>query len=272
MMQAGCGGARSFLFTPANRPERVAKALATESDVVIADLEDGVGEQDKVGARRALSALELSQGVYVRINAVGTAHFELDVAMCRDVEWLGGVVLPMVSSVEDVRHLAQRLRRDIEILALIETPRGLLAAEAIATSGVSRLLFGGADYSAALGVAPSNQLFAYPRSVLAVASSAAGLPAPVDGPALAIDDLEVLAEDLKAAKDLGMGGKLCIHPSQVPLVNSAFSHTDQELEWAQSVLQEARDHEGAFALNGQMVDAPILQRAKRIVASRSRTS
>jgi citrate lyase beta subunit len=259
--------ARSYLFVPAKRLDRIEKAQVTTADVIIVDLEDSVLEQDKDEARDQLSRLTPSQDLHVRVNAVTTPHFEADVAMLADVKWLGGIVLPMVRSSEDVERLASLLVGPVPILALVETAQGVVAAEQIAASGVGRLAFGGADYAADLGATPSDSLFAYPRARLVVASVAAGIPAPVDGPTMLLNDDDRLVKEATVARSLGMGGKLCIHPSQIAVVAEVFGPTAAEELWAREILKARDDHgDGVFVVNGEMVDAPVLARAERIVA------
>jgi citrate lyase subunit beta / citryl-CoA lyase len=258
---------RSFLFVPATRIDRLSKAFALEADEIIVDLEDAVGHDEKADARTNLSNYEANRPVYVRINATDTEYFDDDVVFCKSVAWVKGVVLPMASSGSDVERLKSQLGSEENILALIETPRGILAAEEIALSGVSRLMFGTADYCAALATPASDELFAYPRSRLVLASALAGLPAPVDGPALDLKDTHQLAGQARSARALGMGGKLCVHPTQLQLVNEIFGPSADERAWARKILDAAPVGDGGvFAVDGEMVDAPVLARAKWIDA------
>lgn len=258
--------ARSYLFVPATRLDRLKKALNLPADEVIVDLEDAVGANAKLEARENLSKFTSEKPLYVRINAVGTKYFDEDVEFCNETRWVKGIVLPMVSCTEDVETLKRHLRRKLEILALVETPLGIVSVDQIASSGVRRLLFGSADYSSFLMTAPSPELFAYPRSRLVLASAIAGLPAPIDGPTLDIHDMEQFASQLRVARTLGMGGKLCIHPSQLLLVSEVFSPSKSEMEWAQRILDAAIEHDdNVFVIGDEMIDAPVLLRARRIL-------
>jgi citrate lyase subunit beta/citryl-CoA lyase len=260
------GFARSYLFVPANRPDRVNKAIATGADEVIVDLEDAVSSDEKLNARKDLQQLHCDATVFVRINSVDSEFFDDDVAVCDTSDFVKGIVVPMVRSAEDIGAVKRRLRRHIPLLALVESAEGILAAEEIASSGASRLMFGSADYCANLAAPPSSELFAYPRSRLVVTSAASKLPPPVDGPTLDFKDESLLMSDLRAARAHGMGGKLCIHPSQVRLVRDAYEATESEKEWARSILDESTQHNGAvFAYLGEMVDGPVLDRAHRIL-------
>jgi citrate lyase subunit beta/citryl-CoA lyase len=258
------GFARSYLFVPATRLDRISKALTLGADEIIVDLEDAVAGEEKATARYRLSTYEADRPVFVRVNAADTEYFDSDVSFCEDTEWVKGIVLPMVSSAFDVQRLMKRLTKHTNILALIETPRGVLAAEEIAASGVTRLLFGTADYCASLNTPASAELFAYPRTRLVLASALAGLPAPIDGPTLQIHRSDELVAQSQSARAVGMGGKLCIHPSQLQVVADVFGPSDAQRDWARRVLAAAVDREGVFVLDGEMVDAPVLSRARWI--------
>jgi citrate lyase subunit beta/citryl-CoA lyase len=176
-------------------------------------------------------------------------------------------VLPKVEGADDVTTLAGGLPDRIGVVALVETARGVVAANAIAAAGATmRIMFGSADYLADIDAQPGRDALAYPRSRLVVASRATGLPAPVDGPALAIGDDAAVRLDAEDAKALGFGAKLCIHPTQVPVVNAVFRSSDDEIRWARAVLQAARSSTGAFRFEGAMVDEPVLARARHLLA------
>lgn len=256
----------SFLFVPATRPDRFRKARESSADIVIVDLEDAIGEGDKSSARKSLAASSDFDRAFVRINSVSTEHFEDDVRACLETGWVTDILVPMVESAADVMKLQNLLTRDMGIAALIETARGIQSANEIAESGVSRLYFGSADYAAQIRATPSKTLYSYPQSRLVVASAAAGLPAPVDGPTLKYLDDDLLRDDLEVARSLGMGGKLCIHPSQVPVVNRAFHFNADELVWAQEVVAAASKRDGeVFTMDGEMIDAPVVARARGIL-------
>ena len=258
--------AASFLFVPANRPDRVEKARGSAADEVIVDLEDAVAEDDKAGARAALAPLPSGRPVLVRVNARGTSAHEADLQSVGALEWVSAVVVPMVESAGDVHAVAAALPPGIAVIALVETARGIVAVDSIASAGVARLMFGSADYVADLGAQPGRQVLAYPRSRLVVASRAARLPPPVDGPTLVTGDVELVKAEAEEARALGMGGKLCIHPAQLAAVNQVFRSSDEQRRWARAVLAAADAHGGgAFAFEGAMVDEPVLARARRLL-------
>ena len=253
---------------PATRPDQVAKAVALDVDVVIVDLEDAVGPGEKNKARGILSGLAPGRKIHVRINSLDTRYWELDVKSCCNLDFVDALILPKVKSSDEFGRVRSELASTLPIVALIETPQGIQAVDQIAKSGFERLMFGSADYCAAIGATPSNELFSYPRSRMVVASAAAGLPAPVDGPTTNFRDLELIREDLVAARALGMGGKLCIHPDQLPAVREVFAARENDRAWAQEVIAAAECHAGeVFSLRGQMIDEPIIERARRVLRS-----
>jgi citrate lyase subunit beta / citryl-CoA lyase len=260
------GSASSFLFVPADRPDRFEKALHSGADQVIVDLEDGVGEEAKAAAREGLGRTGPSRGALLRINPAGTPHHGADLAAVDALPWVDGVVLPKVEDVDDVRKCRAVLPRRIAVIALVETARGIERVEPIARSGISRIMFGSADFLADIDAAPHREVLAYPRARLVVASRSAGLPAPVDGPCLATDDVEAVEEEARDARRLGMGGKLCIHPSQVAPVHQVFHPSADERTWAEGVLRAAAEAGGgAFRFDGHMVDGPVVARARSIL-------
>jgi citrate lyase subunit beta / citryl-CoA lyase len=258
--------ARTFLFVPATRPDRLEKALATRADAVIIDLEDSVSDEEKPKARENLLTMNPSRAVLVRINAVDTSAFRDDVAALEACPWARTIVVPKVHSIDVVARVRETTVRDRELVALIESAEGISRADEIARSGPSRLLFGTADYAADLNASPSEQLYHYPRSRLVVASAAAGLPGPVDGPSMATRDREQVIADVRTAIALGMGGKLCIHPEQVDVAADQFGPTQEEREWARRIVSAfERERGGVLVVDGEMIDAPVLQRARRIL-------
>jgi len=259
--------ARTYLFVPGTRPERFAKALAAGAHAVIIDLEDAVAPADKETARAAVAAaLPLPQPVLVRVNAAGTPWFDDDLRLCRRAG-IDGIVLPKAEDPAVVERIRAVVGPQAAIYPLIETAQGLWNALAIArATGVTRLLFGSIDFQVDLGVA-DDELTHY-RSQLVLISRVAELPAPVDGVTTAIDDAAALARDVARARALGFGGKLCIHPRQVGPVNAAFRPGADEIAWAQRVVAaDAAAGGAAVAVDGRMVDRPVLLKARRILAS-----
>ncbi|HDR9758045.1 TPA: CoA ester lyase [Burkholderia cepacia ATCC 25416] len=270
--------ARSFLFVPATRPERFAKALDSAADCIVIDLEDAVAMDSKDAARDQLAqhlpllTPEQRSRTVVRVNAVGTPWHDADIALLRDWTRQGIVVmLPKSEDANALSRVAQQLGDTARIVALIESLAGLDAADALARDPqVIRLAFGHLDFQLDLGMRASAEEpeLAFARNALVAASRRARLPAPIDGVTVRTDDAERLAADARRARGFGFGGKLCIHPAQVAGVNDALGYSDEEQAWARRVIDEAAKHGGAvFNLDGRMVDLPVIRAAEAIVAS-----
>jgi citrate lyase subunit beta/citryl-CoA lyase len=257
---------RSLLFVPGNRPERFDKALAAGADAVILDLEDAVAPADKVRAREAVRRwLRPDHAVMVRINAADTSWFEDDLALCAH-PGVAGIVLPKAERVDRIAKLVSAGAN--AVLPLIESGAGIAALDAIASApAVQCLIFGSIDLQVDLGMrdALEEELLFF-RSQIVLASRLGGLAAPVDGVTTAIDDAQQLQADVRRARRLGFGGKLCIHPRQVEGVHRGFAPSAEELDWAKRVLAAAASAGGAaVAVDGKMVDKPVLLRAQAIL-------
>jgi citrate lyase beta subunit len=265
--------ARTFLFVPANRPERITKALASGPDVVVVDLEDAVAPADKPAALLALLTwLEAhpDERVTVRINAADTVWHEDDLAACRHTG-IAGVMLPKADSAGQVEHCHGISGKPV--LCIIETGQGLEALSQIAGArGCARLMFGKLDLAVELDLIPDESdpeelVFLPWRAMLVLASQRARLPAPVDGVFTAIGDQAGLARYAARARRHGFSGQLLIHPSQVPEAAAAFTPSAQDIEWARAVSRLGEAAGGAVVvLDGRMVDAPVMARARNILA------
>jgi (S)-citramalyl-CoA lyase len=263
---------RSALFVPGSRPDRFAKALATGADAVIVDFEDAVEEGLKRQAREHLSHFlghTETARVMVRVNAPGHAEHASDLAFCANHPGVVGVVLPKA---ETRAHLTTASQAGKPLWPIIESARGVLALETIANGpGVERLCFGSLDLALDLGLhngTPAAEAFLdQGRMSVQLHSRAANLLPPLDGVLAALDDAPGLQRAIEHARNLGYGGALCIHPRQVAVIHAALAPCVQDLEWARAVLaaSAAAGGAGAFQLDGQMVDAPVLQRARRLL-------
>jgi len=271
--------ARSFLFVPASRPDRYAKALASGADAVVIDLEDAVAPDAKAQARQqladgfdALPAADRAR-VLVRINAAGTPWHADDVALVALLAQLdlGGVLLPKAEAVADLTQLAASVGAGCAVLPMIESAAGLAAIDVLAAcAGVTRLVFGNLDFQVDLGMAcgPDEAELQPVRLALVLAARRAGLPAPVDGITPGTGDTPQLQQDALRSRRSGFGAKLCIHPAQVAAVHAALAPTAAELDWARRVVDAGRSAGGAvFSLDGRMVDAPVLRLAERTLAA-----
>ena len=294
---------RSVLATPGSNPHMIAKALASDADLVMIDLEDAVAPDAKAAAR-ATVAEALREGDWqgrprtFRMNALDTPWFVRDL-----IEVIDGargqvdlIVVPKVARAEDVHVVATILaslevaaegRRPIGLETQIESAAGLAQCEAIAMASprVETLVFGPGDYAAsirmplaAIGMPdrwdtdyPGHR-WDYPLQHILVAARAAGVRA-IDGPYADFRDRDGFRRSCLAARALGYDGKWCIHPDQVPIANEIFSADEAELTWAREILVANAEAEqagrGSFALNGQMVDAATLRMARATLARAS---
>jgi citrate lyase subunit beta/citryl-CoA lyase len=259
--------ARSWLFVPGNRPERFDKACEAGADAVIVDLEDAVAPQDKASARDAVRGwLGASRSVFLRINAADTDWFDADAAIVA-LPGVAGVVLPKS---ENAAALAQLHRRapKARLVPLVETALGLWNAREVASApGVERLAFGSIDFQLDVGITGEGEELLYARSQIVLASRVADRKPPIDGVTVALDDPAVLCADVARARRLGFGGKLCIHPKQVAGVNAGFMPPAEEIEWARKVIAAANTAgANAVRVDGKMIDRPIIERARGVLA------
>jgi len=275
--------ARSFLFVPANRPERYAKALASGAGAVIIDLEDAVPPEGRDAARQQLvdgferlTAQERLR-VLVRINACGTRWHEEDLRLLQQLSrlQLAGVVLPKAESAAGISQLATSAGHACAVLPMLESAAGLAALDLLAgSSQVLRMVFGNLDFQADLGMAcDADEVELQPvRLALVLAARRAGLVAPVDGVTTGTGDSAQVQADADRSRRSGFGAKLCIHPAQVAIVNRAMGPTTAELEWARRVIDNSCGTDGGvFTLDGRMVDAPVLLLAERTLAQHAAT-
>lgn len=261
---------RSALFVPASRPERIPKALAVGADVVIVDLEDAVQESLKVEARGNLDRFLTENPearLLVRINSPEHAGHAEDIALCKRHAGVIGVLLPKVENAAQVARVAEAGK---PVWPIIESARGLHELPAIAAApNVERLSFGGLDLGLDLGLnsgtPAAERMLDQARYAILLHSCLVGLAAPLDSVFPAIQDQAGLDRASRDARDMGFGGLLCIHPSQVVVVHQALAPSAEELAWARRVLQAGEGGDGVFVVDGQMVDAPVVGRARRIV-------
>ncbi|SCX46968.1 CoA ester lyase [Variovorax sp. EL159] len=271
--------ARTFLFVPADRPERHARALATGAGGVIVDLEDAVAPERKAAARMGLAASFTAlpeadrRRLLVRINAGGTPWHDDDRAAVGEMVAQGliaGVMLPKAEQPADLRQLAQAVGPRGVLVPLIESAAGLEAVNELAAAPqVLRLAFGNLDFQADLGLAcDADEAELVPvRLALLLASRRAGLPAPIDGVTPDWRNAQRLAADAARARRGGFGAKLCIHPDQVAPAHAALGPNAEELAWARRVIDAIRTAGGGVvSLDGRMVDAPVVRLAQRLLA------
>ena len=280
---------RSALFVPGNRPDRVDKAVHTNADVVIIDLEDAVPLSQKVEARgvvREKVSTYREKKIIVRVNALNSEFAPDDFSEVIS-DGLSGIMVPKVETPSDIQEidsivLEAEKKEGIEpgsifILPLIESARGVENAFAIASVRTEpdrffTLSFGAADFALDMGITItlSGEELIYPRARLAVACRAAGLAPPIDTPfMLDLKDLKALEADIRRAIRFGFQGKLCIHPNQVDICNKLFSPTEEEVDHARKVIDafEKAEAEGvaAIQLEGKFIDYPVVERSRRVL-------
>lgn len=256
--------ARSLLFVPGDRPDRFEKAIASGADRVVVDLEDAVAPEAKSSARSAIDAwLRAGGTAVVRINGCDTAWHDDDVAM---VAAHGCPVMLPKADDDRVDAVASRLPASASVVALVETAAGVLAARRVAAHpAVERVAFGSVDLGAELDVDPEAwEPLLYARSSLVLALAAAGAAPPMDGVTTRLD-ASALERAVADAARVGFGGKLCVHPDQVDTVNRAFTPAPEDVARARRVV-DAAGEAGVTTLDGAMIDKPVVDRARRLLA------
>jgi citrate lyase subunit beta/citryl-CoA lyase len=269
MNRAARSHPRSYLFVPADRPERFEKAIGSGADAVIFDLEDAVAPERKSAARAALRdwfarSHNRDVEVVVRVNDDASPWFEDDLMLL----WALRAPLVMLPKSESAGQLARvaAAAPGMDVIALVETARGVLAVEDIARAApVKRLAFGTLDYALDLGLPDDPRGLLYPASRIALASRAAGLPAPIGGVTPAFDDDDALRGDVAFDRACGFGAKLCIHPRQVAPLHALLAPSTAQCDWAHRVLAAAESGAGAVQVDGKMVDRPVVLRAREIL-------
>ncbi len=277
---------RSLLFAPGNHARRVEKALRLDADAVILDLEDAVAIPEKAGTRRmvveALAAPRRCR-LYVRVNAMSTDWCYGDLAAVVR-HGIDGVVLPKAEGADQIRTadwLLSALEREhalpvgeIDLIPIVETALGFGNLRQIAEAGTRtrRIAFGAGDFCLDLGITWSRdeqELLAY-RAAFVVASRAAGIEPPLDTVWVDLRDPDGFARSAARVAALGFQGKMCIHPDQVPVANAAFTPEAAEVDRAKCVIAAFEQAEArglaSIQFDGQFIDYPIVERARRVVA------
>lgn len=278
---------RCILFAPGSDRKKITKAFSLGTDAVVLDLEDAVAISEKDNARLVVQEVintEKLPPTFVRVNSVQTKHILRDLQAVVNPKVVG-IMLAKAESGEEVRMADWLIglleeergipRGTLELLPFIESTRGIENAAEIAAAcpRVKRLALGGNDYTADTWTTYSEdgtELF-FARSRLVVASSAAGIDPPVDTVCPFIKNIDSLRQDALRARKMGFQGKLVIHPAQIEPVNTVFSPTAEEIETAQRVVAAFEEAEangtGVIQLDGKMVEYPIVNRARQILAT-----
>lgn len=250
---------RSLLYVPAHAERFIARAHERGADAIILDLEDAVPEADRDRARDGLKESVPAVGrngakVFVRINAGERQRLDAEAATRAGAELV--LAKARLESLDDLRGTG---------IAMIEDAEALLDARAIARHGkVTGLMVGAEDLATALGAEPLPDVLKTPKLLVHYAAKAAGkLSFGLFRSVADYTALEAIAAAAREAKAHGFDGASCVHPMVVPVLNEAFLPTEQQVAWAERVL--AAGSEGAFTVDGKMVDAPVIARARGIL-------
>jgi len=283
------GPLRTALFVPGNRPDRVDKAVKTNADAVIIDLEDAVALTEKEASRSKVRDKILEHAerkIIVRVNSLDSPFFQGDLAEVITGN-LACLMVPKVESAAHVREINENLLKvekekgivqgAVSIIPLIESAGAVqnifqIATEKTEPPRIYCVAFGAADYTLDMGIEITKEgtELSYPRSRIAVASRAARIEPPLDTPFMMdLKDMEALKVDAGRAKQLGFQGKLCIHPNQIEPCHAIFSPAKEEILYAERVVQvfEEAEKEGSAAilLDGKFIDYAVVERARRIL-------
>ncbi|RDA85638.1 hypothetical protein CP532_3559 [Ophiocordyceps camponoti-leonardi (nom. inval.)] len=292
---------RSLLYVPASSSKMLAKSLSLASDNITYDLEDSVAHARKPEARESLKAhlsrlnarpVAVSE-LAVRINPVPTSHVIDDLAVAASSPLVDAVVVPKVESADDLAYVSSVLRHvapdrqvddsqnPISIIALIESANAVmdLASISKATPHLGGLIFAAEDFALDLSITrtPSLTEFLYARSAIVTAARAARLPSAIDLVCTSYkgdDGLSRLRDECVGGKSMGFNGKQCIHPSQVETVQAMFAPSSEEVDWAVRVVvadeKASASGRGAWTLDGHMIDAPVVGKARAVVGKAER--
>ncbi|WP_293768559.1 CoA ester lyase [uncultured Corynebacterium sp.] len=260
----------AILFVPADHPDRFAKAM-DRADMVILDLEDGCRPENLEAARENVRTCGLDPArTIVRVGAADSPQFAADAALVAATEFRQ-VLLPKAEGAGGIAKLRAAVP-DAQIVALVETPLGVVrAAETAAAEGCVAMFWGAEDLTAGMGGFSSRFEDGTYRDVPRVARAQVQLAAAAFGRAMLdavfmdIPNLDGLRAEAVDAASLGFAGSVCIHPSQVPVIREAFRPTDEQIDWAQGLMDEAQHNAGAFAYRGRMVDEPLFRQARGIL-------
>ncbi|MFD2925614.1 HpcH/HpaI aldolase/citrate lyase family protein [Halobacillus naozhouensis] len=282
---------RSYLFVPARQLSMIRKAIQSEADCIIIDLEDAVVTAEKESAREimiyTLQELKGAKPIYVRINDTSTPFWEEDITSSI-LNGASGVVVPKSESKEQMIHLCERVVKwlssenaayadgtsPFDVIPLIETAKGVQHVDEIAGahSFISNLAFGSIDYSLDIGceLTPEGKELIYPLSKIVVASRAAEIGGPIDAVYPDLSNHTGLVEEAKRSKNLGFKGKLIIHPKQLEAVNQLFAPSEREVQQAREIVDEFEKAElsgkASITVDGRLVDYPVYKKAKEIVS------
>lgn len=269
------GARRSSLFCPSENPEMMRKAVATDADVVNYDLEDSIALDAKDTARETLVRVlpEIDREgteIAVRINPIAREG-PTDVAALSDADLdLDILVVPKIelTTIDRLAELIADAGLDVDVSVSIETATALRDVDRIAEADVVDAIgLGAEDLRTDVGMEPTDdeRELQYARGRIVVAGSAAGVRVS-DTVYTDIDDLDGLAAVAKEARRMGFDGKSAIHPAQIPVINDAFTPDEESIAWARRIVDAADETDaGVFQVDGEMIDEPVIQRARGIL-------
>lgn len=271
---------RSLLYCPGDEPDMMENAIETNADTIIFDLEDAIDPNSKETAREEVKDFlgqvgDTGKNISVRINQydrLGAADVEAITAS--DNFLPDSIVLPMASDTETIEklnnHLKENGAEETTIIPLIETATGLINSEALANcQNISAIAYGDQDFTADIGATVTGEKTEslYARQRIVVAAAAANIDA-IDTVETDISDIEGLRNQTQFVVDIGFKGKLAIHPDQIDIINQSFTPSEEQIEWAEKVLEGKKSAQeqkkGVYTVDGQMIDPPLIERAKKI--------
>jgi len=283
---------RSLLFVPGAERKKIDKARESGADTVIFDLEDSVAPDAKQSARETVAealrtGAQASAEPAVRVNAPGTEHFENDLEAAIGAG-ARAVLVPKTETPDGIAAVSERIAalesrfrleaRSVKILALVETAKGITLAHTLATPRLAALCFGHADFALDMGLPEadaSTGAVYHARCTLVIAAKAIGV-APIDCVFLSVKDEQAFRRDAEMGLGLGYDGKLCIHPAQVGQVNQVYTPTATQIDYAKRVVEGWRQAQaagcGVFALEGKMIDVPLVRAQERVLERAGRAS
>ena len=263
---------KTWLFVPATRIDRVAKAFASGADAVIVDLEDAVADVDKIQARISIKNYydsEDYQPIWIRINQAVSTDFEEDLKACQQMPNLAGLILPKAEQAADIEKVHKAT--GLPIIALIETALGLYQIDRLAkASGLLAFSYGFLDLcndlQVQVGTAAADIIANQIRYQLLLTSKVHNLLAPIDTVYTDFNDEKGLGQRVQLWSQMGMSGMLCIHPKQVAVVQKSLQPTDAEIDFAKRVVEEyEQSGQAVFKIDGNMVDAPVIERCRQLL-------
>lgn len=266
---------RSFLFVPGNNEKLIIKALNSSSDAVIIDFEDAVALNAKDDARAIAlrsSFKSRNKPLYIRINSTKSSFFSEDLVLISKAN-IDGIVLPKCEDADEILKVILINKRNLDIIPLIESAAGLLNLKEIskASKNISRFAFGAIDYTLDIGAKYTKDglELLYPRSYMVIISKVLGLLPPVDTVFPDLKDEANLKNETEHIKNLGMFGKLAIHPKQISLINEIFTPTEDEIENARKIVDAFNTSEkqgiASIKLDNHFIDYPVYKKAQLLL-------